>query len=209
MDHTKLSGHILKKGKFITPINAIPTMEELSDEKSWTYGRLPEYLWIGLIFKSFGREEGLRKLNHIIMRLHILAPELQTARMSQILKLEGEKQKELYGVIVDVGAKQALAPLTIFLTDSYAPEFALAFYCPDMSIENRCNLLTDAMHNLMGHQTNESTDIRFVALYFYLLSGKMHLQQSQTFSAKQYRINHPNGGYVIANKLINVFSGIV
>lgn len=186
MEHTKLSGHVLKKGKFITPINAIPTMEELSDEKSWTYGRLPEYLWIGLIFKSFGREEGLRKLNHIIVRLHILAPELQTARMSQILKLDGEKQKELYGAIVDVGAKQALAPLTIFLTDSYAPEFASAFYCPEMSIEDRSNILTDAMHDLMGHQTNEATDIRFVALYFYLLSGKMHLQQSQVELLDKY-----------------------
>ena len=49
MESSKLSDHVLKKGKFITPINNIPNAKELSDEKSWTYGRMPEYLWIGLI----------------------------------------------------------------------------------------------------------------------------------------------------------------
>ena len=51
MRRSKLSDHTFQKGKFITPINAIPLMHELEDEKSWTYGRMPEYLWIGLILK--------------------------------------------------------------------------------------------------------------------------------------------------------------
>ena len=55
MERSKLSDHVFKKGKFITPINAIPMMQELPDEKSWTYGRMPEYLWIGLILKKYGR----------------------------------------------------------------------------------------------------------------------------------------------------------
>ena len=59
MRRSKLSDHTFQKGKFITPINAIPLMHELEDEKSWTYGRMPEYLWIGLILKYYGRDEGL------------------------------------------------------------------------------------------------------------------------------------------------------
>ena len=73
---SKLSDHKLKKGKFITPINSIPSMQELSDEKSWTYGRMPEYIWIALILRAFGRYEGLNKLYKIISELHKLAPEL-------------------------------------------------------------------------------------------------------------------------------------
>ncbi len=99
MGHSKLSNHTFKKGKFITPINSIPNMQELSDEKSWTYGRMPEYLWIGLILKCFGREEGLRKLYRIISSLHKLAPELYTARMSQILKLDVTIQKRFFDFI--------------------------------------------------------------------------------------------------------------
>ena len=89
MRHSKLSEHTFKKGKFITPFNSISVMQALSDEKSWTYGRMPEYLWIGLILEHFGRDDGLRKLYSIISELHKLAPELYTVRISQILKLTG------------------------------------------------------------------------------------------------------------------------
>lgn len=81
MRHIKLSDHTFKKGKFITPINSLPMMQEFEDEKSWTYGRMPEYLWIGLILKYYGREDGLRKSYGIISALHKLAPDLYTARL--------------------------------------------------------------------------------------------------------------------------------
>lgn len=179
MGHSKLSNHTFKKGKFITPINSIPNMQELSDERSWTYGRMPEYLWIGLILKRFGREEGLRKTYSIISALHKLAPNLYTARLSQILKLGIDIQKKFYGHIISIGAKEALAPLTIFLTTSKAPVFAERFYCPEQSIEDRCEAIIQTMRETMDHQSNESTDVRFVALYFNLLSGKVHLQKEQ------------------------------
>ena len=94
MRYTKLSEHKFNKGVFVTPFNSILSMRELEDEKSWAYGRMPEYLWIGLILKYYGREEGFQKLNRIISELHHLAPELSTARLSQILKLDNDVQKE-------------------------------------------------------------------------------------------------------------------
>lgn len=84
MKHTKLSEHKFIKGKFITPINSCPFSHKLEDESSWAYGRMPEYLWIGLILKYFGRDDGLKKSCSIILKLHKLAPDLYTARMSQI-----------------------------------------------------------------------------------------------------------------------------
>lgn len=179
MEPSKLSEHIFKKGKFITPLNDIPNAETFTDEESWIYGRMPEYLWIGLIFKYFGRETGFKKLNDIICALHELAPSLSTVRISQILKLDATVQNRLYSYIVGIGAKEALAPLTIFLTISYAPTYAEKFYCADLSIDSRCNTLTETMKGIMDHQSYESTDIRFVALYFYLLSGKIQITESQ------------------------------
>lgn len=128
--HSKISDHTFKKGKFITPINSLPMMQEFEDEKSWTYGRMPEYLWIGLLLKYYGREEGLRKSYSIISTLHKLAPDLNTARLSQVIKLDAEVQKRFYDYIVCIGAKEALAPLTIFLTASKAPVFAECFFVP-------------------------------------------------------------------------------
>ena len=61
-------------------------MQEFEDEKSWTYGRMPEYIWIGLILKYYGREEGLRKSYSIISTLHKLAPNLYTARLKALMR---------------------------------------------------------------------------------------------------------------------------
>lgn len=179
MRHSKLSDHTFKKGKFITPFNSIPAMQELSDEKSWTYGRMPEYLWIGLILKHFGREDGLRKLLSIISELHKLAPGLYTIRMSQILKLEPSVQRKFYNYISNVASKETLSPLGIILTSSKASIFAEYFYCPELNVENRCSMLTETIREIMNHQSYEATDIRFVVLYFTLLSGKVHLLKNQ------------------------------
>lgn len=179
MRYSKLSDHKFKKGEFITPMNSLPMMQEFEDEKSWTYGRMPEYLWIGLILKYFGREEGLKKTYGIISVLHKLAPELYTARLSQILRLDKDVQEKFYDYIVGIGAKESLSPLTIFLTSSRAPIFAEHFYCPEQSVEDRCETIIQTMHDIMNHQSHESTDIRFVALFFHLLSGKMHLRKEE------------------------------
>ena len=177
--YSRLSAHKFKKGKFITPINSLEKMKELQDEKAWTYGRMPEYLWIGLILDFFGRQEGLEILGGAISLLHRLAPELNTVRMSQILKLDSEIQKRFYVHLKFVGAKEALAPLTIYLTGSRASVFAEYFYCPEQDFEVRCEMLTETMRDLMDHQSYKSTDIRFVALYFNILAGKMHISKSQ------------------------------
>lgn len=42
MATSRLSDHIFRKGGFATPLNSIPSMSEMEDEKAWTYGPLPE-----------------------------------------------------------------------------------------------------------------------------------------------------------------------
>lgn len=187
MSHITLSEHTFRKGKFITPFNAIPHTMELPDDQSWFYGRMPEYLWIGLILKWFGRDSGLKILHLIAAKLHILAPELLTARISLITALPDDTQEKLYDYILSLMDKKALSPLTIFLTTTKAPIFAQKFHS-DMSIEDRCEKLIETMRELADHQSNESTDIRYVALYYRLLSGKFHLPESQMKLIELYPI---------------------
>ncbi len=61
MRHIKLSEHIFKKENLLPRLTICPWLKEFEDEKSWAYGRMPEYLWIGLILNHYGRDEGLRK----------------------------------------------------------------------------------------------------------------------------------------------------
>lgn len=188
---SKLSQHQFRKGKFITPMNSIPQMQELSDEMSWTYGRMPEYLWIGLILHALGRNVGLNKLYNIILELHRIAPELSTVRLSQILKLDSDIQKEFYSFIIRQIGVDILAPLTVIVTESENADFCESFFVADFSIEERCNKLIETMREIMGHQSNESTDIRFVVLYYHLLKGKMYLPKEEIDLIQKYpRLSH-------------------
>lgn len=65
MEHSKLEKHKLKKGKFITPWNDM--LGDISVMKNWALERLPEYVWIGLVFEAYGRKKGLEKCYKIIM----------------------------------------------------------------------------------------------------------------------------------------------
>lgn len=186
MAPSKLSDHVFKRGKFTTPLNSIPTMSEMKDEKSWNYGRMPEYLWIGLILNEYGREQGLQKLYKIILELHRLAPDMRAPRMSNILSLDETTQANFYKQIIETASKETLAPLTLIFTLSKKPEFSKWFYCPDVTVEERQNKIIDTMQKIIGHQTHEATDIRFVALYFELLSGKLYLPKEDLDMIQRY-----------------------
>lgn len=180
MEPSKLSDHVLKKGKFTTPFNAIPTMTELEDEKTWAYGRLPEYLWIGLILKQYGRTVGLAKMYDIVTFLHEIAPSMSVPRISDILALGSSSQAAFYEHVCSVMSRETLAPMTLFLTQSRYPVFARSFTCQGLSIADREKTIIDVMKDLSDHQTNDSTDIRFVVLYFStVLSGRVQFQNKE------------------------------
>lgn len=183
---SKLSEHKFIKGKFIAPFNSIPLMQELSDEKSWSYGRMPEYIWIGLVFRKFGRTKGMNKLYNIVLQLHKLAPELSTLRLSEILSLKSDVQENIYNFILKEIGKEVLSPLTVLITESENSKFCEYFFDTNLSIEERCNELIETMRKIMNHQSYDSTDIRFVALYYSLLKEKKILQKEQRELIRKY-----------------------
>ena len=189
--YSKLSDHKFKKGMFITPINSIPKIQPFEDDRSWAYGRMPEYIWVGLILNYYGRIEGLKKAYHIITKIHELAPNLQTIRLSQILKLEVNIQKQIFDYIIAIGAKEALIPLTAFLVTSQHQTFAESFCNHITSVEERNERLIEVMRIIMPHQSDEATDVRFIALYFYQLSGGLCLPDQKIELLKIYPdVNH-------------------
>lgn len=173
MRYSKLSDHKFKKGRFITPFNEIAT--GLGKEESWYYGRLPEYLWLALILDYYNREEGLSKCYLIIKRLHQIAPNLTTPRISKILELDSVMQQKFYDFILDTIPPEVFLPLTAIYTYSKFPCFSNTFCLPGYFVENRITKISSVMSMTSDHQTHLSTDIRFVVLYYQMLSGKLHM----------------------------------
>lgn len=175
MEYTKLSSYKFKTGKFISPWNEF--MDPVDDNKSWTYGRLPEYLWIAFILKRYGREEGFRRLNPI---LHTIKEKtnLIHIRMSDFM-LANEEQKDcIFTTIIENTEVECVAPLTVVLSGDIDSLFALKF-ATTISIEDRVNAIQECMKAVMNHQSNESTDIRYTVLIYSLICGKLHLMQEQ------------------------------
>lgn len=188
MTPSKLKDYKLKKGKFISPLNEL--MRPIEDDKSWTYGRMPEYLWIGLIMDYYGRDEGFKRIHGILVMIQKEAIGLNTLRISEIMKLDGAKKTRFLKNVVQIIQNVALSPLTLIFTVSEYPEFVKTFH-DGSDIEERKEVLERVMANLMNHQTNESTDIRFIVLYYSMMLGRMHMMQNQVEMLELYPcINH-------------------
>lgn len=172
MNYSKLSDHKFDKGKFITPWNE--ALSEIGRENSWYYGRLPEYLWLALIIDYYGRKEGLIKCYSIIKKLSEQVPDLFAPRFSKILKLNSDKQKIMFEYILSIIDVRVLAPLVAIFTYSSSTSFA-AIFQTDLSIEERIESINSVMKKTSDHQSNLSTDVRFVVIYFNLLSGKLQM----------------------------------
>ncbi len=191
MRPSKLSEHEFKKGKFIPPFNKLFPSTMKYD--SWCYGRLPEYLWIALILYRYGRKEGLEKCYCIIKKLHELNSNISLPTFSAILSMDSDKQNEFFDIIIEHTETSTLAPLTIIFTYSEYPVFSEKFEGHNLSISYRHEAIELIYAKAGDQHSNLATDIRFVVVYFSLLSGKLKVQKHiGEFILKYPRLEYPN-----------------
>ncbi|WP_313070242.1 DUF5677 domain-containing protein [Lacrimispora sp.] len=186
--NSKLSEHKYKKGKFITPFNEL--MSEIGRENSWYHGRLPEYLWLALIVKFYGRKEGLEKCYFIIKKLRKIVPEMFSPKFSIILHMNNEMQTDFYDYILEYIEIDVLSPLTTIFTYSKYQCFASKFFS-DVPVEERVKRINIVLKETSDHQSNLSTDIRFLVLYFDFLSGRLHVSKEHADLILEYpKLDH-------------------
>ncbi|WP_155839042.1 DUF5677 domain-containing protein [Butyrivibrio sp. LB2008] len=163
-------------------------MSPVDDNKSWTYGRLPEYIWIALIFHKYGRQEGFRRLSPILRAIKEKTS-LTHIRMSDIL-LASEAEKEcVFTALLDYVGIDCMAPLTVVISGEIDSMFALKF-SNSMLIDERVKIIQDCMKKVMGHNSKGATDIRYVPLVYSLICGKLHMKKEQGDLLFKYQFEH-------------------
>lgn len=175
MEHSKLKDHKFVKGKLITPFSEI--MTEIKRENTWVYSRAPEYIWLALVIKYYGRIEGLKKCNYLLSELHKLQPSMLTPKLSYILKLSNYEQTKVYHLFAQIINKDCFEPLFCFLPYHEYPEF-FNFFFSELDYQVTYNKLYDIMELISNQHSDLSTDVRFVVLYFTGLSKKIVFQQN-------------------------------
>lgn len=184
MEYSKLSSYKFQKGKFVSRWNEF--MTPVDDNKSWTYGRLPEYIWIALIFHKYGRTEGFRRLSAIIYSINEKTS-LKHIRMSDFL-LASERERDcIFTTLLDNTELDCLAPLTVVISGEIDSMFALKF-SNSMLIEERSMILTECMKVVCDQHSNEATDIRYVVLIYSIICGALHMKKEQGELLHRYQL---------------------
>ncbi|UOQ44839.1 DUF5677 domain-containing protein [Halobacillus salinarum] len=170
---SKLSDHKYKKGKIITPMNSM-----LGDKlalNSWTNERLPEYLWLGLILHHYGRKKGLIKVQEILSLISGLELDVNQPKISIITNLDNHKQIDVYKIINSVVNSSILAPLTILLRGERYEQFNEYFYDKSQTLDYRISKIEEVLLRYYNHQSNEATDLRYLAICLPLFKGRVKL----------------------------------
>ncbi len=188
---SKLSDHKLIKGKFFTPINL--AMGELLKENPWFQGRLPEYLWLGLILEYYGRSEGLERCYFLLKKVSEYKSLMETLKFSDMLNLSQNTQVDIYQYFLKLIDKEALSPLTAIFTYTEYPIFSNCFVT-ELSLNERVERINKVFEKTCNHQSEMSTDIRFLIIYYQLLIDKLYFVNKSTLDLllKYPKLPHDN-----------------
>lgn len=168
-----LASHHLnkKRGILTTPLN--DAMGEKLKFSSWARERMPEYLWLGLILRHYGRRIGFERAGNILFEIVKSGVSLTVPRLSMIFDLDVEEQRKIYSIICRHVDKEVLAPLTLLYRSRFYPAFNDYFFISDFPIEERLSILSEAIRVYSPHQSHEATDLKFLSLSLWLFSGKL------------------------------------
>lgn len=174
-----LSDHKKRKGALVAPLNS--ASGDTLELSSWSKERMPEYLWLGLILVNYSRKRGLEKAGSILFEISRNINSMSQPRISNIFNLIGDEQKLVYEIICKHIEKSVLAPLTVLYPYRLYPVFNEYFFVSHLSVEDRINTISDAIKLFSPHQSDEATDLRFLALSLMLFSGNLQVMREMEF----------------------------
>jgi len=139
----------------------------------WKDDRLPEYLWMGLILMKYPRTKGIERVGNILKAIATFNKTIIKPKLSIILSLSDAEQKSIYKIICNNIDSKILAPLTAIYTNTKYPIFNEYFNFINIPINNRIDAIGKAVELYYYHQSNEATDLRFVAMSMMIFQGKI------------------------------------
>lgn len=169
MDSSTLAQHEFDKGKFIPPLMKLSDRIEFI---SWCKDRLPEMLWLALIYSQYDRQTGLEKTMRILTYIKNIGCYIELPYFSLILNLPDAQQVKIYEFIKSENNEDVLSPLTLIFNYSEYPVFAKAFYSKETN-ETKKKILLDCIAKFYPHQEECTTDIRYLALYYEIITERM------------------------------------
>ena len=159
----------------------------MAKNETWSYGRMPEYLWISIILDYYGSQKGFEKISIINEQIRKVANELSLPQLSHILKLSSEKQRIIYSSIKSITCDEILSPLTLVFTSEKTPIFSECFYVNNDSIENRIDRLKNVIDKAFSQSSDLSNHTRYCVIGFIAYTGRLHVREEQSERFSKYQ----------------------
>ena len=134
--------------------------------------RLPEMLWASLILASTNRRDAFEEFNRLLkfVASHERKEELSNLTLTGISNLEADLRREVIAFITaNQRTAQALAPLTLFDTLPNREEWEARVPAGQKNL----SLLMSAVGNTLWHQSDQSTDCRWVRVMGVAATGRI------------------------------------
>lgn len=176
----ELKGHIYKDGIYETAMNQIKNLQLCQ----WSKDRIAEYFWIGLIQKYLGRREGSEFILSCFKQFREkFAYFNDGVSISEIFSWSEDNQEKFYKLLsANKLVVSALDNLCIYLTDEKTQLFC-RYFLQTSDIKAKIKITNELLEKLYDHQSNVSTDIRYVIIANDVLQGRIQLNDRVTFEA--------------------------
>lgn len=178
-----------KVGKKLLP----PMLHMLPQGKlafsSWVNNRLPELLWAALVISFMPRKEALKAFLEIAERLAVI---VRTAQDDPVLDLTHSGLESFPAGIEEIcvvllaspNGRAALRPILMF--ESLPARDRWAHLLGEDLGDDDARHLVVAVTKCLDHQSQESTDIRWLILMFKIGSGRAHFPADMVKNLLRY-----------------------
>lgn len=182
-------GQHKRMGKTLLP----PMLHMLPQDKmsfsSWINNRLPEVLWAVIAARQIPRQELLRTFSRIAEKLSIEAKSEGVTEDSDVthtaLSARSGGIEQICSVLLEHPAgASVIRPLLLF--DSLPGRDRWALASGDEPSDEDAAVLVAAVARTLDHQSQESTDIRWLTLMFKIATGKVQFPSEMVGNLLKY-----------------------
>lgn len=187
IDHTTLGKHTRLGSQLLPPMAKLPDLSP----SSWKDNRMPEMLWATLLFTQLPREKVFSKIHELanfIQQFHETENPPFNLTLSGIYQFQVEHKAEFFKILINSEEfKKALSPLLLF--DSLPGRETWNQYLNNQNLN--WESLMVAVANSLDHQSQVSTDCRWVRVVSLIAAGKLMLPSREMIDEIAY---YPNRG---------------
>ena len=180
-DHSTIDQHKLSKGTLIPPLATIPNLQPTS----WIDDFLPEFIWTSLLLSHLRRPDALAVLRKIVKYVAEFQGDDRPYDITHtgLSNLRSPVLDEILDILVEVDEhRRVLRPLLLLDIPSRR-EWAGKIKDSPSSADWEALML--AVASTLNHQSQESTDCRWVRVLCMMVAGKIILPSKHREMAEE------------------------